>query len=231
MPEPVVHTSALTRTYVKGGETVHACDGIDLDVTAGEFLVIRGRSGAGKTTLMSVIAGLLRPTSGTVTVAGVDVGGASESRLVDLRRRAVSGIPQEFGLLDALTAAENVEVPLRLDAVVPKERDRLVAEALDAVGLGKHGRQRPGELSGGQQQRVAIARALVRPSRVLLADEPTGSLDSATAATITDALHAFARTHGTAVVVTTHDPVVAARADRVLEMHDGRLRVPDSVGV
>ncbi|HKT55669.1 MAG TPA: ABC transporter ATP-binding protein [Microbacterium sp.] len=224
MPETVVRTCALTRTYVKGGETVHACDGIDLEVPAGEFLVIRGRSGAGKTTLMSLLGGLVRPTAGMVEVCGQDVGGASESRLVALRRSALAGIPQEFGLLDALTAAENVEVPLRLDAVSPKRRDRLVAEALDAVGLAKHGRQRPGELSGGQQQRVAIARALVRPSRVLLADEPTGSLDSATAAAITDALHAYARTHGTAVLVTTHDPVVVARADRVLEMHDGRLR-------
>jgi putative ABC transport system ATP-binding protein len=224
MADIVVRTSALTRTFRSGAETVHACDSVDLAVPAGEFLVIRGRSGAGKTTLMSLIAGLVRPTSGTAELTGVDVGAASESRLVELRRTVLAGIPQDFGLLDALTAAENVEVPLRLDAVSPKRRDRLVAEALDAVGLDGHGRQRPGELSGGQQQRVAIARALVRPSRVLLADEPTGSLDSATAATITDALHVYARTHGTAVLVTTHDPVVVARADRVVEMHDGRIR-------
>jgi putative ABC transport system ATP-binding protein len=224
MPDTVVRASALTRTFRNGAETVHACADIDLEVPAGEFLVIRGRSGAGKTTLMSLIAGLVRPSSGAVEVTGVDVGAAPESRLVELRRTVLAGIPQEFGLLDALTAAENVEVPLRLHAVSPRRRDKLVAEALDAVGLRGHGRQRPGELSGGQQQRVAIARALVRPSRVLLADEPTGSLDSATAATITDALHIYARTHGTAVLVTTHDPVVVARADRVLEMHDGHLR-------
>ena len=223
MPEPVIQARGLSRRFVSGGETVEACRDIDLDVLPGEFVVIRGRSGAGKSTLLSLLAGLGRPSEGSARVLGVDVGTATEAQLVELRRTELAMIPQEFGLLDALTAAENVEVPLRLEVTDARACDTAVAAALEAVGLGKHTRQRPLELSGGQQQRVAVARALVRPGRLLLADEPTGSLDSATASVITDVLHDLARTHGVAVVVTTHDPVVVARAHRVLQMHDGRV--------
>lgn len=219
----MIQARGLTRRFVNGGETVEACRQIDLDVLPGEFVVIRGRSGAGKTTLLSLISGLARPSEGSVRVLDVDVEASTEARLVDLRRTELSVIPQEFGLLDALTAAENVEVPLRLDEADARTRAAAVTAALEAVGLGKHTRQRPPELSGGQQQRVAVARALVRPGRLLLADEPTGSLDSATASVITDVLHDLARSRGVAVLVTTHDPVVVAKADRVLQMHDGHV--------
>jgi putative ABC transport system ATP-binding protein len=219
----VVEARGLTRRFASGAMTVDACHDIDLDVRRGEFVVVQGRSGSGKSTLLGLLAGLLRPSSGSATVLGVDVAAASEDRLVRMRAEDLSLVPQRFGLLDALTAGENVEVPLRLVGTDPRERDRAVAEALDAVGLAKHVRQRPSELSGGQQQRVAVARAIVRPGRLLLADEPTGSLDSATAADITDLLHGLARELGVAVVATTHDPVVIARADRVLHVSDGRL--------
>jgi putative ABC transport system ATP-binding protein len=223
MPDAVIEARGLSRRFVSGGETVEACREVHLDVLPGEFTVIRGRSGAGKTTLLSLLAGMARPSEGTARVLGVDVGAATEAQLVQLRRTELTMIPQEFGLLDALTAAENVEVPLRLTQADARTRDAAVTDALDAVGLGKHTRQRPPELSGGQQQRVAVARALVRPGRLLLADEPTGSLDSATASVITDVLHDLARSDGIAVLVTTHDPVVVAKADRVLQMHDGRV--------
>ena len=222
--EPVLIARGASRRFVKGIQSVDACADVDLTVRPGELVVIRGRSGAGKTTLLSLLAGLVRPSAGSVEALGVDLGSASESELVRLRRTEIATIPQDFGLLGALTAAENVEVPLRLAGTDVHERDTLVASALEAVALGKQAKQRPDQLSGGQQQRVAVARAIVLPRRVVLADEPTGSLDSATAATITDVLHDLARSRGSAVVVTTHDPVVVARADRVLHMHDGALR-------
>ncbi|MHA7985065.1 ABC transporter ATP-binding protein [Rathayibacter sp. CAU 1779] len=221
--EPVLIAQGASRRFASGIQTVDACADVDLSVKPGEFVVVRGRSGAGKTTLLSLLAGLVRPTGGRVEALGLDLGSATETELTRLRRADIATIPQDFGLLGALTAAENVEVPLRLTREDPHERDRLVAHALDAVGLGHQAKQRPDQLSGGQQQRVAIARAIVRPRRIVLADEPTGSLDSATAATITDVLHGLARSGESAVVVTTHDPVVVARADRVLQMHDGRI--------
>jgi putative ABC transport system ATP-binding protein len=222
--EPVLIAQGLTRHFTDGTRTIEACQEVSLTVRAGEFVVIRGRSGAGKSTLLSLLAGLERPDSGIAAVADVELTRASERDLVELRRTTLATVPQDFGLLGSLTAAENVEVPLRLLRQDPRSRDRLVSQALEAVGLADHGRQRPEELSGGQQQRVAIARAIVSPRALLLADEPTGSLDSASAARVTDLLHGLARDSGTAVVTTTHDPVVVARADRVLEMHDGRIR-------
>lgn len=222
MTAPRLAAHAVTRSFPTPAGEVTAVAGVDLEVAAGELLVVRGRSGSGKTTLLNLLAGLDRPTSGSVTLDGVDVAGMDAAQRRAMRHR-VGYVLQSFGLVDVLSAAENVEVPLRLQRVAAGERTRRVAAALEAVGLGAHGHQRPAELSGGQRQRVGIARALVAEPTVLLADEPTGQLDSGTAATVMDLLHALARERSVAMVVTTHDPVLVARADRVLTLHDGRV--------
>ncbi|MBX9244975.1 ABC transporter ATP-binding protein [Actinotalea ferrariae] len=213
----------LTRTYGTGAGAVRAVAGVDVRVDAGELVVVRGRSGSGKTTLLNLLGGLERPTSGRVLVGDRELTAMSEDEVLELRRRHLGYVFQSFGLVPSLSAAENVEVPLRLLEVDPAERDRRVAAALDAVGLARHARQRPAELSGGQQQRVGIARALVADPRVLLADEPTGQLDSSNAVVVMDLLADLVHTRGVAALVTTHDPLMAERADRVLELHSGRL--------
>jgi putative ABC transport system ATP-binding protein len=209
MSRLLVRAQDVTRTFTTRAGLVEAVRDVTLEVAEGELVVVRGRSGAGKTTLLGLLAGVDRPTSGSVeqTEASVPVG----------------YVMQTFGLIDVLSATENVELPLRLERTDPGERTTRVAEALAAVGLDKHGHQRPGELSGGQRQRVAIARALVARPRLLIADEPTGQLDSTTAGKVMDLLHALTRETGAGAVVATHDPGVVARADRVLDLHDGRL--------
>jgi putative ABC transport system ATP-binding protein len=216
----------LTRIFTTSGGEVRACDAVSLEVSAGELLVIRGSSGAGKTTLLNLLGGLDTPTSGRVWVGERDITSLTEDQLAELRRGGLGYIFQSFGLIPVLSAAENVEVPLRLAGVDPAERDARVAEALELVGLAEHAAQRPSELSGGQQQRVGIARALVGRPGILLADEPTGQLDSGTAATVMDLIVALAHDRGIAAVVSTHDPLMVRRADRVLELHDGRVRAP-----
>jgi len=220
---PMVHAVGLTRDFLAGDETVHALRGIDLDVRRGEMLAVRGRSGSGKTTLLNLLGGLDRPTAGMVSVDGVEISTQSEGDLVRLRRRTVAYIFQAFGLVPILSAAENVEVPLRLVRANGAERDRRVMELLERVGLGHRARHRPHELSGGEQQRVAIARALANRPRLLLADEPTGQLDSETGRTIMALLHDVVREEGVTAVVATHDPLMLESADRVVELRDGRL--------
>jgi putative ABC transport system ATP-binding protein len=184
---------------------------------------VRGRSGSGKTTLLSILGGLDRPTSGRVLVDELEISALSEEELVEVRRRTVAFVYQAFGLVPFLSAAENVEVPLRLVRTDPSERDARVAELLDLVGLEARARHRPYELSGGEQQRVAIARALANRPRLLLADEPTGQLDSDTGHRIMSLLRAIVRADGVTAVVATHDPVMLDVADRVVELRDGRL--------
>lgn len=224
MTVPRLAAHAVTRTFATPAGEVSAVAGVDLEVAPGELLVVRGRSGSGKTTLLNLLAGLDRPSSGRVELDGVDVAGMDAGQRRTMRHR-VGYVLQSFGLIDVLSAVENVEVPLRLQRVEAKERAHRVAAALDAVGLAAHGHQRPAELSGGQRQRVGIARALVAEPAVLLADEPTGQLDSGTAATVMDLLHELARERDVAMVVTTHDPLLVARADRVVTLHDGRVSV------
>ena len=170
-----------------------------------------------------MLGGLDQPTSGQVRLGAVQLTGAAESELVDIRRSQIGFVFQAFGLIPVLSAAENVEVPLRLLGVAPEEREARVAELLALVGLADHARQRPAELSGGQQQRVGIARALACDPKVLFADEPTGQLDSVTGAAMMELLVGLVHSKGVAAVVTTHDPLLMARADRVLELHDGHL--------
>ncbi|MGH2407361.1 MAG: ABC transporter ATP-binding protein [Candidatus Limnocylindrales bacterium] len=220
---PMAQAIGLTRDYASGDDTIHALQGVDLDVQRGEMLAVRGRSGSGKTTLLNLLGGLDQPTAGSVSVDGLAVSALHGSELVELRRRTVAYIFQAFGLVPILSAAENVEVPLRLVGAPGRARDERVAELLELVGLGHRAKHRPHELSGGEQQRVAIARALANLPKLLLADEPTGQLDSETGRTIMTLLRDVVRAEGVTAVVTTHDPLMLDAADRVVELRDGRL--------
>jgi putative ABC transport system ATP-binding protein len=220
---PVLRVRGLTRVFGSGPASVRACDDVSFDLSHGELLVIRGRSGSGKTTLLNLLGALDPPTQGSVFLNELDLTLQNEKALVEIRRSQLGFVFQNFGLLPMLSAAENVEVPLRLAGMSAAAREARVAELLGSVGLAGHAAQRPGELSGGQQQRVGIARALARNPAVLLADEPTGQLDTATAGAMMDLLVGVVRDHGVAAVVTTHDPALMGRADRILELHDGRI--------
>lgn len=218
-----LRAEGVSRTFGTGAGEVRALVDVSLDVAPGELLVVRGPSGSGKTTLLNVLGGLDRPTSGRVWLGGDrELTAMGEDGVLAVRRDEIGYVFQSFGLVPVLSAAENVEVPLRLRATAPKERAERVARALALVGLEGHARQRPYELSGGQQQRVGIARALVAEPRVLLADEPTGQLDSGTAAVVMELIRDLVHTQRVAAVVTTHDPELIARADRVVTLHDGR---------
>jgi putative ABC transport system ATP-binding protein len=220
---PMVEAIEVVREFPSGDATIHAVDHVDLAVGRGELLAIRGRSGSGKTTLLNLLGGLDRPTAGRVVIDGQVVSAMPESELVELHRRTVAFIFQAFGLVPILSAAENVEVPLRLVRADPTERDRRVADLLELVGLGARARHRPYELSGGEQQRVAIARALANRPQILLADEPTGQLDSETGHAIMLLIRSIVRTEGVTAIVATHDPIMLDVADRVVELRDGRL--------
>lgn len=222
----VLRARDVVRTFTGPAGEVAAVRGVDLDVAAGELVVIRGRSGSGKTTLLMMLGALERPTSGSIHIDGADVADP-RTDVASLLGERVASIFQTSGLIPVLSAAENVEVPLRVRRTPRAERERRVAAALAAVGLADHAAQRPAELSGGQQQRVGIARALVMDPRILLADEPTAQLDSETGAQIMDLISTLVHERGTAAVVATHDPAMAARADRVLDLHDGVLREAD----
>jgi putative ABC transport system ATP-binding protein len=219
----MVEATGLERDYPSGEGILRALRGVDLTVARGELLAIRGRSGSGKTTLLNLLGGLDRPTAGRVVVDGHEVSAMNERELVEVRRRTVAFIFQAFGLVPILSAAENVEIPLRLVHAEPRSRDARVAELLELVGLGDRVRHRPHELSGGEQQRVAIARALANRPRLLLADEPTGQLDSETGHRIMMLIRSIVRTEGVTAVVATHDPMMLDVADRVLVLRDGRL--------
>ncbi|MDT5359011.1 MAG: putative transport system ATP-binding protein [Mycobacterium sp.] len=221
---PAIEARAVTRTYQGGGHQVRGVDQVSLAAARGEVVAVTGPSGSGKSTLLFLLGGLDVPDAGQVCVTGVDWATLRGRARARFRRETCSFIVQGLALLPQATAAENVEVPLLLDAVEPTARARRVAEALERVGLAQHALKLTDQLSGGQQQRVAIARALVVEPAVVLADEPTGSLDSVTAEEIVRLLVAAARERDAAVVMVTHDPTVAAHADRVVAMHSGRLQ-------
>ena len=212
----------LRRTFGDGDTAVHALDGVSIEAHAGELTVVTGPSGSGKTTLLNLLGGLDRPTAGQVVLDdGRVLSELPEGDVLATRRDRIGYVFQSFGLVPVLSAAENVEVPLRLRKIDAKERDDRVAAMLERVGLARHAKQRPYELSGGQQQRVGIARALVSRPDILIADEPTGQLDSDTAATIMDLLVELTHSQGIATVVSTHDPVLMGRADRLVRLLDG----------
>ena len=219
----VLRGVGLGRRYGSGQIAVEALAGVDVEVRAGRLTVVRGPSGSGKTTLLNLLGGLDRPTSGRVLLGDDVLSELSEAELAAARRDRIGYVFQNFGLIPVLSAAENVEVPLRLRRMERGQRDERVTEVLELVGLTRHAGQRPGELSGGQQQRVGMARALVARPEVLIADEPTGQLDSETAERIMDLILEVTRIRGTATVVATHDPLLISRADEVLELRDGRV--------
>jgi putative ABC transport system ATP-binding protein len=226
---PVLATDMLdvegvTRTFGSGRTATHALRGVSFTVGSGQLVALRGRSGSGKTTLLNVVGGLDRPDGGRVRVAGQDVTAMSSHERMAMRRTSVAFVFQSFGLIPILSAAENVGVPLRIAGVAPKEREQRVRLMLDIVGLSDHARQRPGELSGGQQQRVAIARALAGRPQVLLADEPTGQLDSETGKQIMRLLRTVVQSEGVTALVATHDPNLISIADSVLELEDGTIK-------
>ncbi len=225
----LLEATGLGRVYTSGPQDVEALRDVTLQVDRGSFVVVRGRSGSGKTTLLNLLGGLDRPTTGTVTLDGQDVTAMNEASLADMRRRKVGFIFQGFGLLPFLTAAENVEVPLRLVKTDSAQRAERSHRLLEMVGLGDRVGHRPDELSGGEQQRVAIARALVNNPTLLLADEPTGQLDLRTGLSIVELIKTVVHSENLAAVVATHDPAPLAIADRVIELSDGRV-VADSAG-
>ncbi|MFD8549074.1 ABC transporter ATP-binding protein [Streptomyces sp. NPDC059649] len=218
---PALELRGVRRRYGRGPAAVHALRGIDLTLPRGSFTAVTGRSGSGKSTLLQCAAGLDRPTSGSVRLAGTEISRMSERRLTALRRSRLGFVFQAGNLLPALTVEDNVLLPMRLAGQRPDRRR--AADVLARVGLADHAHRRPGRLSGGQQQRVALARALVTGPEVLFADEPTAALDAATAAEVLGLLRHAVDTLGTTVVMVTHDPVAAARADQILVLTAGTL--------
>jgi putative ABC transport system ATP-binding protein len=203
---------------------------VTLSIAAGEFVAITGASGSGKSTLLHMIGGITRPTSGLVLLEGVDLATLDDDALAAVRRRRIGFVFQRYNLLPELTLAENVALPLVLDGTRPAESDAAARSALDAVGMGHRAAHRPDELSGGEQQRGAIARALVTSPAIVLADEPTGALDSANSARVVELLERLVADRGQTVILVTHDPAVAAAARRVVRMRDGRVEADDPVG-
>ena len=225
--EPVMVAAAdVIRTFGHGGTAVHALRGVSFDIPQGQLTALSGRSGSGKTTLLNIIGGLDTPTSGTVRLGDRDLTGMTERDRMLLRRGTVSFIFQSFGLIPMLSAAENVGIPLRIAGVGRRQRDERVALMLAIVGLADHARQRPNELSGGQQQRVAIARALAASPQLLIADEPTGQLDSETGRQIMRLLRTVVQSEGITALVATHDGALLELADSVLRLEDGQLAIP-----
>jgi putative ABC transport system ATP-binding protein len=218
-----IECRALRRDYRRGAETIHTLQDVDLDVAAGSFVALMGPSGSGKTTLLNLLAGIDRPTAGSVRVGGTEIGALSRSRLAAWRSTSVGYIFQLYNLVPVLTAYENVELPLLLHPMRSAERHRRVAEALGTVGLADRHAHYPRQLSGGQEQRVAIARAIVTQPALLLADEPTGDLDRASAAQVMDLLARLNRERGQTIVMVTHDPATAARAGRTVHLDKGKI--------
>jgi putative ABC transport system ATP-binding protein len=217
--------TGVKKQYQKGRSTVDALAGVDLVIEDGEWLAIQGPTGHGKTTLLQVLGGLDRPTSGIVDFDGQDLAALRESQVTKVRAASIGFIFQTFNLIPTLSAQENVEAALVPLGVGAKERRARALAALESVGLGDRARHLPSELSGGQQQRVAIARALVKEPKVLLADEPTGNLDEDTRDEIISLLEKLWREHGLTLILVTHDSSVARRAQRVGVMRNGRLSI------
>lgn len=220
---PLITTMDLRRTYTLGSEEISALRGINLTVMPGQFIAVVGRSGSGKTTLLNILAGLDKPTSGKVMFQDRDIAEMGEHDLTELRRHKIGFVFQSFGLLPLLSAFENVELPLRIAGVGTRDREERTREALEIVGLWNRARHRPYELSGGEQQRVAIARAIVNEPPLILADEPTGELDSNNARSIFGLFKEMVQNRGISVVSATHDSTLLEMADEVKEIRDGQL--------
>jgi putative ABC transport system ATP-binding protein len=225
---PVASLRGVRMTYAAGAAEVRALEGVNFDARGGELVLLMGPSGSGKTTLLSILGCILTPSAGSVRIRGREVGGLRQSQLPEIRLRHVGFVFQGFNLLPALSARENVELPLGLMKASRGEMRRRALELLDAVGVAEKRDALPGELSGGQKQRVAIARALAGQPDMILADEPTAALDSRSGRGIMELLRDFGRRNERAVVVVTHDPRTLEFADRVVRMEDGRIQDGDA---
>lgn len=219
----VLETRRVTKVYGAGDTKVEALRGVDLEVHAGEMLAIMGRSGSGKSTLLTLLGGVDIPTDGQVLLEGKDIASMTDDQRTLMRRQRIGFIFQAFNLLPIFTAEENVSLPLELDGMNPSQARKRAAEKLEMVGMGKRRDHIPGKLSGGEQQRVAIARALAIEPAILLADEPTGNLDSANGEKVIKMLRDLVELHGQTIVVVTHDPSVAKQADRIIYLADGLI--------
>ncbi len=224
MTGALVRCEGVTRVYRVGAQQVAALRGVNLVVPTGAFLAVTGRSGSGKTTLLNLIGGLDRPTGGEVYLDGQPLGALSKHDLTALRRRDVGFVFQSFALLSTLSTFDNVALPLRIVGTAGRERDARVQRCLELVGLAEWASHRPYELSGGQQQRVAIARALVHAPRLILADEPTGDLDSETARRIFALFRRLVDDEDVTIVVASHDPLVEEYVDRIAPLRDGSIK-------
>ncbi|MFI5271289.1 MAG: ABC transporter ATP-binding protein [Candidatus Saccharimonadales bacterium] len=218
----LINIQNVTRTYKLGGEVLNALDNVSFKVEAGEFIAITGPSGSGKSTLANIIGGLDRPSSGTIIVDQNDLSHIHDSKLSDYRNKYIGYIFQSFNLQPNQTALENVMLPLVFSRMKPKARKKRAAECLEAVGLGDRVKHRPNQLSGGQRQRVAIARALAVNPQIIIADEPTGNLDSARGEEIMKLLHQLNK-GGITLIVITHDPNISKEANRIIQIRDGKL--------
>ena len=223
MGEYVLETRQVRKQFGEGEAAVEALRGVDMGVAVGEMLAIMGRSGSGKSTLLTLLGGVDVPTSGQVLLEGTDLATLSDDQRTLIRRRRIGFVFQAFNLLPILTAEENVSLPLELDAIPTSKARERAARTLELVGLTNRRTHLPGKLSGGEQQRVAIARALAIEPAILLADEPTGNLDSANGKRITSVLRDLVDQHGQTIIMVTHDPAVAEQADRVIHLSYGRV--------
>lgn len=223
MSEALIRAEGLARRYQMGKTEVNALRGVDLTILSGEFVALVGPSGSGKSTLLHLIGGLVRPTAGSITVNGLELGRSSDRQLVNYRRDTLGFVFQNFNLLPIKRAWENVAVPLMLAGMPLAQRKARALTILDQVGLAHRAEHRPSELSGGEQQRVAIARALANRPRLLLADEPTGNLDSHTGAEILALLQSLVRNEGLTLLLVTHDLGIAGYADRIITLRDGMI--------
>ena len=219
----LIKLHSVTKTFASGAETVTPVDGLNFTVEQGEFVCLMGPSGSGKTTLLHMLAGIDRPTSGTVIVSGEEVSAMGSSQLAKWRTRAVGYVFQQYNLIPVLTAYENVEVPLLLLRMTKQDRQKRVATALAAVGLTDRAHHLPRQMSGGQQQRVAIARAIVADPVVMFADEPTGNLDREAATATMALLRRLVNEFGKTLVMVTHDPQAASKADRIVHLDKGQI--------
>lgn len=220
---PVIRLQDVRKEYVVGDSHIHALDGVSLTVSPGEFVCISGRSGSGKSTMLNMLAGLEKPTSGEIVILDKHIENMSESARIRFRRQYIGFVFQSYNLMPQYTAVENVELPLMLRGVGRRERRRQALAVMEQVGIVSHAEHKPSELSGGQQQRVGIARALITKPPIVFADELTGNLDTKTSAEIMDLLTGLFRSSGTTFMLVSHDPDMSQYTDRTIHLLDGRI--------
>ena len=226
---PIIQTKGLKMHYRIGENVVKALDGVDVSIGKGEFVCVSGRSGSGKTTFLNMLAGLDPPTSGKVYILGKDLGAMDEEERTRFRRKYIGFVFQSYNNLPQYTALENVALPLAVRGIEKEKREKLALQALERVGLNDHAAHKPSELSGGQQQRVSVARAIITRPAIVLADEPTGNLDSSTGREIMELLCRIFKESGTTFVISSHDPAMQQYTERTVRFADGKIYTEDNV--